>query len=129
MEHDPAPEVAPEVPEDGASQSQAYGLTRRDFLKASAISIASTLLLLSRCYQLPESGPFVIPPDFKRFILYEPSPKKETEKIAVALGSQCPDRQCVLWWIDDQEFQFFESVEQIIELYGPDGQAELVWLD
>ena len=105
------------------------GLSRRDFIKLAAILSGSTLLMLSRCKPPLEDKPLVIPPDFKRFVLVEQSPTVATEKIIIALGSQCPDLNCALWWVNDQEFQFFDSIEQIVNQYVGDGSFELIWLD
>ena len=113
----------PDPPEGG------YGLTRRDFLKAAAILTGSTLLLLSRCslpYN-PEQPP--LPPDFKRFILTEQSPKAATEQIVVALGAQCPDLKYTLWWGAGEEFHFFETMDQINQQYVETGRNNLFWLD
>jgi hypothetical protein len=106
-----------------------HGLSRRDFVKVAAILTGSTLLLLGRCKPPYEEAPLEIPPEFKRFVLVEQSPTVSTEKIIVALGSQCPDMNCALWWVNNQEFQFFESVDQIVDLYVRESRAELIWLD
>ncbi len=122
-------QLTPGGPDGGDPREESYGLTRRNFLRAAAILTGSTLLLLSRCsfpYD-PDLPP--IPPDFKRFILTEQSYRVATEQIIVALGAQCPDLKCSLWWGADQEFQFFESVDQINQLYVESGRNELFWLD
>jgi hypothetical protein len=105
------------------------GFSRRDFVKLAAILTGSTLLMLSRCKPPLEDKPLMIPPDFKRFVLVEQSPIVATEKIIIAMGSQCPDLNCALWWVSDQEFQFFDSIEQIMNQYVGEGRLELIWLD
>lgn len=118
-----------EAPVDETLPKEEVGLTRRDFVKAAALITGGMLLTLSRC-QLPADPDLLeIPPDFKRFILAEPSPTVVAEGIIVAMGSQCPDLKCALWGVVDQEFQFFESVDQIFDLYVQDGRSELIWLD
>lgn len=96
---------------------------------AAAILTGSMLMMLSRCNlpYAPELPP--IPPEFKRFILTEQSPKVTTEQIIVALGSQCPDLKCALWWVDTQEFEFFETVGQIDTRYVQNGRNQFHWLD
>jgi hypothetical protein len=106
-----------------------HSLSRRDFVKLAAILTGSTLLMLSRCKPPYQDKPLVIPPNFRRFVLVEQSPTVATEKILIAMGSQCPDWNCALWWVSNREFQFFESVDQIINQYVRDGRAELIWLD
>jgi len=119
------------LPKQGAESA-----SRRDFLKLAAILTGSTLLLLSRCggLEVPEGlsdqelPP--IPPNFKRFVLTKREQKAmRTIPPVVAFGSQCPDWQCALLWVDQSEFQFYDSVEEIINLYTQDGQTELRWLD
>ena len=122
-------QIEPEEPGGEDTQDGSYGLARRDFLKVAAILTGSMLLMLSRC-NLPYGADLPpIPPDFKRFILTEQSPVVATDQIIVALGSQCPDLKCTLWWVADQEFQFFESVGQINNLYVNSGRNNLFWLD
>jgi hypothetical protein len=104
-------------------------LSRRDFVKIAAILTGSMLIMPVRCMQANNEEPLVIPPDFKRFILVEQSSTAATEEIIVAMGSQCPDLNCALWQVSDQEFQFFESVDQIVNLYVRDGRTDLIWLD
>ena len=123
---DSQPQFTPEGPDP---REEGYGLTRRDFLKAAAILTGSTLVLLSRC-SLPYNSELPpIPPDFKRFILTEQSPSVATEQIIVALGAQCPDLKCTLWWGAGEEFLFFESVDQINQQYMESGRNKLFWLD
>jgi hypothetical protein len=129
-------DIPPQAPEndlpDPVLPESGEALSRRDFLKVAAILTCSMFLLLSRCRPPVETigGELPpIPPDFKRFLLVKPSESVATEKIIVALGSQCPDLSCALWWADDQEFEFFESVDQIATLYMRDGQNEFIWLD
>ena len=105
------------------------GLSRRDFVKLAAILTGSTLLILSRCKPSSDPDPMQIPPQFKRFVLVEQSPTVAKEKFIVAMGAQCPDMNCSLWWVADQELQFFDSVDQIIDLHVQDGRTELFWLD
>jgi len=114
----------------------AESVSRRDFLKLAAILTGSTLLLLSRCGGLEVPGDVPsqeippIPPNFKRFILTKREQRAtETVQAIVAFGSQCPDWQCALLWIGNPDFQFYDSVEEIINLYTQDGQTELTWLD
>lgn len=111
-------------------------VSRRDFLKLAAILTGSTLLLLSRCggIEVPEQRPDQelppIPPNFKRFVLTKRKQQATgIEMEIVAFGSQCPDWQCALLWVDQPEFQFYDSVEEIENLYTKDGQTELMWLD
>lgn len=119
------------VPEEVAES-----VGRRDFLKLAAILTGSTLLLLSRCGGLEFPEPFPdeelppIPPNFKRFILVEREQRAMdiAQRIA-AFGSQCPDWTCALLWIDQPDFEFHDSVEQIVNRYTRDGRTELVWLD
>ena len=110
--------------------------SRRDFLKLAAILAGSTLLLLSRCgglevsEQLPDQELPLIPPNFKRFVLTRREQRATEIVLAiVAFGSQCPDWQCALLWIDQPDFQFYDSVEEIVNLYSIDGQTEMMWLD
>lgn len=130
MEETPPFEL-PEEQVDEAAPEEGQSLSRRDFVISAALLSGSMLLMLSRCKPTAdgeiELAP--IPPDFKRFTLITQSPTVETEKIAVAVGSQCPDLACALWWVADQDFQFFESVEQIEKLYVQNGRNELIWLD
>jgi hypothetical protein len=109
---------------------------RRDFLKLAAILTGSTLLMLSRCggFEIPEMPPDQdlppIPPNFKRFVLT----RRETRstgavQVLAAFGSQCPDWQCTLLWVDQPEFEFYENVEEVLNAYTQDGLTELVWLD
>ena len=128
MDEIPAQNQAVEAADDGLPE-EGLGLSRRDFVKLAAILTGSTLLMLGRCKPPYEETPLEIPPEFKRFVLVEQSPTVSTEKIINALGSQCPDMDCALWWVNNQEFQFFESLDQIVELYVREGQAELIWLD
>lgn len=128
MDEIPAQNQAEEAADDGLP-GEGLGLSRRDFVKLAAILTGSTLLMLGRCRPTSEEAPLEIPPEFKRFVLVEQSPTVSTEKIIVALGSQCPDMNCALWWANNHEFQFFESVDQIVDLYVSDGRAELIWLD
>ena len=122
-------DVPANEPTGEAPQGEGYGLSRRDFAKVAAILTGSTLLMLSRC-KLPFDPVLPsIPSNFKRFILTKQSPIVATEKIVVALGSQCPDLRCALWWGENREFQFFESVSQIENLYVDNGRNELFWLD
>ena len=108
------------------------GLSRRDFAKVMAILTGSTLLMLSRC-SLPfaERGGDLppIPTDFKRFLLVRQSPTTASDLIVTALGHQCPDLKCALWSVEDQEFQFFNSVDQIQRRYTRDGRYQLLWVD
>ncbi len=124
----PAKDLAEDSAAD-APQGEGAAFSRRDFVKAAALMTGGLLLTLSRCHLPSDPDLLQIPPNFKRFILIEQSPTVATEGIIVALGSQCPDLKCTLWGVDDQEFQFFESVDQIIDLYVQDGRSELIWLD
>lgn len=128
MDHFPEQEDAEERYNNVISEEK-HNLTRRDFVKLAAILTGSTLLALSRWKPPYDEEPLEIPPEFKRFVLVEQSPSVASEKIIVAMGSQCPDLNCALWWVNNQEFQFFESMDQIINLYVRDGRAELFWLD
>lgn len=133
MDDIPAQDLAEEPNDDALNENvlleEKQGLSRRDFVKIAAILTGSTLLVLSRCKQSYKPEPLEIPHDFKRFILIEQSPAVATEKVIVAMGSQCPDMNCALWWADDQEFQFYNSVDQIIDLHASDGRTEFFWLD
>jgi hypothetical protein len=127
MDDLPTTAVSPDDPEpEGPS-----GLTRREFLLLAAIMGSSAVLLLARCRPPipPPQGPLEIPPDFRRFLLAEPSADVYGEKSIAALGSQCPDLACALWWADTQEFEFFDNVDQITERYVSAGKRELIWLD
>ena len=122
--------------EDAAPEPEAASLERRDFLKLAAILTGSTLLLLSRCggLELPESPPDQelpdIPPNFKRFVLTKREQRATAiVQVIVAFGSQCPDWQCALLWTDQPDFEFYDNVEEILNLYTQDGQTELMWLD
>ena len=129
-------DIPPHSPENNLPElsmpDPGEGFSRRDFLKVAAILTGSMVLMLSRCRpeietidgELPP-----IPPNFKRFLLVRQSEDVATEKIIVALGSQCPDMTCALWWADNQEFEFFESLDQIDALYIEDGQYDRIWLD
>ncbi len=122
--------------EAAAPEKSSETLDRRDFLKLAAIFTGSTLLLLSRCGGLDVPAPLPdqelppIPPNFKRFILTksEWTPTEILQTI-VAFGSQCPDWKCTLLWVDQPEFEFYDTVEEIVNLYVQDGGIELVWLD
>lgn len=108
------------------------GLTRREFLQAAALLGGGALLLLTRCrppFLDDEEGLPAISPDFKRFLLATPAADNPDEKKVVALGFQCPDLACALWWVDTQKFQFFDNVAQIVETYTRQGGRELIWLD
>jgi hypothetical protein len=128
MDDIPAQDQTEEPPID-IFPEEINGLSRRDFVKVAAILTGSTLLMLSRCKPPDDDEPLEIPPQFKRFVLAEQSPTVATEKIIVAMGSQCPDLNCALWWVNDQEFQFFDTVDQISDLYVRNGHYELIWLD
>lgn len=135
MDNSPITELNDEEHES-APEEVVESVGRRDFLKLAAILTGSTLLLLSRCggFEFPEPLPDQelpsIPPNFKRFILVEQEQQaSEVGQKIVAFGSQCPDWQCALLWIDQPDFEFYDSVEQIVERYSRDGQRELVWLD
>ena len=135
MDDSPITELNDEE-EESAPTEVAEAASRRDFLKLSAILTGSTLLLLSRCggFEVPEhppdQEPRPIPPNFKRFILTKREQRAtEIVQIVVAYGSQCPDWQCALLWVGQPDFQFYDSVEEIVNLYTQDGQTELVWLD
>lgn len=130
MDEMTTPPEEEEIPGD-AAENKEPDFSRRDFMTAAAILAGSTLLLLSR-YRFPyeadgERPP--IPPEFKRFILAEQSTTAPGESTIIALGAQCPDLSCALWWGRDQDFQFFESVEQITAAYVQDNRVELFWLD
>ncbi len=121
-----------EIPSSPADQEGPLGLTRREFLLAAAITGSGALMLLSRCrppFPTDEEIPLEIPPDFKRFMLVTSRPDIPGEKQITALGSQCPDLACALWWAGTQEFEFFDNVEQIIAWYTREGTRELLWLD
>ena len=128
MDDIPVQNLAQEPAEDPLPEEE-QGLSRRDFVKVAAILTGSTLLILSRCKPPYEPEPLEIPFDFKRFVLVEQSPTVAAEKIIVAMGSQCPDMNCALWWAANQEFQFFDSVDQIVDLHVQDGRTDLFWLD
>jgi hypothetical protein len=122
--------------ENSALEQDRETLDRRDFLKLAAILTGSTLLLLSRCdglnvpTPLPDQELPPIPPNFKRFILTKSEQRvTETVQAIAAFGSQCPDWKCTLLWVDQPEFEFYDSVEEIINLHTQEGDAELVWLD
>lgn len=115
-------------------QEKTNALTRREFMLLAAFAGSGALLLLSRCRppfapapdQLP---PLEIPPDFRRFMLIAPLTGVAGEKRIMALGSQCPDLACALWWADSQEFAFFDSSAEIEARYAGQEGWELVWLD
>lgn len=123
-------------PQDSLPQQETEPIGRRDFLKLAAILTGSTLLLLSRCSgldlsePLPDEGLPPIPPNFKRFLLVKREQRlNEVVEVVVAFGSQCPDWSCALLWVDRPEFEFYGSVEEILNQYTSDRQTELVWLD
>lgn len=122
--------------QDSVSPQEIEPIGRRDFLKLAAILTGSTLLLLSRCSGLDISEPLPedelppIPDNFKRFLLIEREQRlNELVERVVAFGSQCPDWSCALLWVDRPEFEFYGSVEEILNRYSSDGQIELIWLD
>jgi hypothetical protein len=120
------------VSSDSPQPQVPSGLTRREFLQMAALLGGGAMLLLTRCrapFLSDENGLPTIPPEFKRFLLVAPSSDTPEEKRIVALGSQCPDLACALWWADTQAFQFFDSVEQIVALYTWQGDRELLWID
>jgi hypothetical protein len=135
MDETPSTELNDDEQESTPAEA-AESVSRRDFLKLAAILTGSTLLLLSRCGGLEVPGEVPgqvtppIPPNFKRFILVKREQRAmEVVQVVVAFGSQCPDWQCALLWINDPDFQFYDNVEEIINLYTQDGQTELMWLD
>ncbi|MFN2135758.1 MAG: twin-arginine translocation signal domain-containing protein [Candidatus Promineifilaceae bacterium] len=118
--------------EHGPEVDDQARLSRREFMKAAALSAGSLLLLLSRCRPLVEFKSAELPPipeNFRRFYLAEKSTTIAGEMRVLALGSQCPDLTCALWWARDKRFEFFERVEQIQARYTADGRTELLWLD
>lgn len=119
------------VPPDAPQPEDAAGLSRREFLLLAAFLGGGAVLMLTRCRPpSPEDEePLEIPAEFRRFMLVIPSSVVPGEKKIVALGGQCPDLACSLWWVDTQEFEFFDSVEQIMARYAQQGERELLWLD
>jgi hypothetical protein len=86
--------------EHGPEVDDQARLSRREFMKAAALSAGSLLLLLSRCRPLVEFKSAELPPipeNFRRFYLAEKSTTIAGEMRVLALGSQCPDLTCALW--------------------------------
>ena len=62
-------------------------------------------------------------------MLVEMLPHQPDEQRILALGSQCPDLACALWWADTQDFEFFDRVEQLEARHAHADERALVWLD
>jgi hypothetical protein len=111
-------------------------VSRREFLKLSAIMAGSTLLLVNGCGYLEQFDPHIdlampaVPPDFKRFVLTRIEQTLEQPTITeVALGSQHQNMQVSLLAHDRAEVQIFDDIKDVLDSYMSEGQMELHWLD
>ena len=111
-------------------------VSRRDFLKLSAILTGSTLLLINGCGYLERLDPQAelvmppLPPEFKRFTLTKIETGFEQPRITeFALGSQHQNMQVSMLAYDQHDIQIFDSVQDLLNGYARDGQIELRWLD
>lgn len=118
-----------ETPDEG-------GITRRDFVIMGALFAGGLAMTAWRLAAPDQTRPgYVgelppIPPQFRRFVLTQPEPNPTiAERQAVAYGAQCPDLTVALLWVDETQFQFFQSVADVEAIYTHDGKTTLFWLD
>ncbi len=124
------------APNESSGKSLNGGISRRDFLKLSAILAGSTVLMVNGCSYLEQLNPQLdfgippIPPEFRRFVLTRVEPGLQRPRITeIALGSQHQNLQVSLLAYDHAEVQFFETIQEVLDTYNGLEQIELRWID
>jgi hypothetical protein len=125
-----------DVPKERSDRGITARVSRRDFLKLSAILSGSTVLLLNGCGFLEELDPQVhldmppLPQAFKRFTMTRIETGFEQPTITeIAIGSQHQNMQVSLVAYDQPIVQIYDSVQDLLNVYSSDGPLELRWLD
>lgn len=124
------------TPNEPSEGSLSAGISRRDFLKLSAVLAGSTVLMVNGCNYLEQVNPqldFGLPPvprEFRRFILTRVElGQLQPRTTEIALGSQHQNLQVSLLAYDQPDVQFFNTIQDVLKSFNGSEQVELRWID